>query len=636
MSALRPAAFRRGVAALFLAALLVRGLHVAEIGASPVARLLVGDARSYDAWARDIAAGHWVGTSTFYQAPLYPYALAALYAVARPDPMTVRWTQAVVGALACALLALAGRSWFGPRAGLCAGAILAVYPAAVFFDGLVQKAALDNVLMCALLALLGAYVASSRLALLFAAGAALGALALTRENALVFAALLVPWLPWHLRNEGWSVRLRAVAALLAGAALLLVPVGLRNRAVGGTFLITTSQAGSNFYIGNHEGATGRYVPLRPGREMPEFERKDATDLAEQAAGRPLTPAEVSSYWWGRSLAWMGAHPGAWVALVAKKGLMTWNRVELPDTESLSVYRDLSTTLRVLALALGFGVLAPIGVGGLVLAWIRLPRSRILAVMLVGFSAAVALFYVFARYRFPMAPMLCLFAGYALVEAWDALRAHDAASLRPALVTAVLAAVVVNLPIVSTAGEHAGAYANLGIGLAEAGRLEEAVPFYRKAIELAPSDATAHANLGIALSGLGRIEEAGTEIVTALRLEPHLGAAHRAMALLLARRGNFADAETHFREALRADPASSVNGTDLANCVFEQGRTAEAVGLYREVLARDPDYLDARLNLVQGLVALGRRDEARGEAEEALRRAPANADARRAVDALQNR
>src|SRR5262245_21244569 len=193
--------FRRALLAVFVVALAARAFHVSQIARSPFARVLVGDARSYDAWAQRIAGGDWVGTGTFYQAPLYPYTLAAIYVAAGRDPMTVRWVQAILGAATCVLLALAGRSWLGEREGIVAGAILAVYPPAIFFDGLIQKAALDGLLVCGLLALLGAYAAQEKRGLLLAAGAATGALALTRENALVFALIIAAWVPWHLAKR---------------------------------------------------------------------------------------------------------------------------------------------------------------------------------------------------------------------------------------------------------------------------------------------------------------------------------------------------------------------------------------------------------------------------------------------------
>ena len=121
----------------------------------------------------------------------------------------------------------------------------------------------------------------------------MGALSLTRENALVFVAVMLVWAS------------RSTAALgRAGSRPSSSPAWrscwcrwpLRNYAVGGGFYLTTSQFGSNFYIGNNPATDGTYMALRSGRGAPEYERQDATELAEHAVGRTLTPAEVSAYW----------------------------------------------------------------------------------------------------------------------------------------------------------------------------------------------------------------------------------------------------------------------------------------------------------------------------------------------------
>ena len=627
MEVTTPTGFRRALLVVFLVALAVRALHVSRVERSPFARLLVGDARSYDAWAQRIAAGDWVGSGTFYQAPLYPYALAALYRAAGRDPMRVRWAQAALGALASVLLALSGRAWLGAREGIVAGSILALYPPAIFFDGLIQKAALDGFLVCALLALLGAYAARGGRGVLLAAGAVTGALALTRENALVFAVIVAAWLVWRERA-------RSIGLYAAGLALVLVPVGVRNLAVGGELTLTTSQSGPNFYMGNHEGATGHYVPLKPGREMPEYERVDATDIAQQAEGRALTPREVSAYWWRVSLAWMRENPGAWAALLGRKVLLTWNRVELPDTESFAVYAESSFVLRVLGAVLGFGVIAPLGIAGIFLSMKRRPRPVLPIAMLLGFSAAVALFYVFARYRFPMVPLLILFAAHAIVVTWDAVQSGGSRALLPAAAVAAVAAIVVNWPLESMAAERGRSYVNLGIALAAEGKLDPAVAAYRRAIEDAPNDPVAYANLGAALAAQGRAQDAGDALVTALRLAPDMPEAHRSLAMLLAQRGDFAGAERHFRAIVEKNPGSSRDRTDLGNTILEQGRIDEAMATYREVLGRDPRFLDARLNLANALLRAGRRDEAIAEVREAVRLDPASADARQALEQLQ--
>ena len=648
--------FAPGLAVVFALAFAVRAANVAAIGSTPFAGLLIGDARAYDRWAQTIAAGDWIGKETFYQAPLYPYALGALYTAVGRDPMTIRWVQAVLGALACVLLALAGRRWLSARAGLVAGFVLALYPPAIFFDGIVQKSALDNLLLCALLSVLGAYAASGRAWLLPSAGAVLGLFALTRENALVFAVVIAVWLPFHLAGRPGRARAAATLLFVAGLALVLVPVGLRNLAVGGGFLITTSQSGTNFYIGNHEGANGRYIPIRPGHETPDHERTDATEVAEHALGRALTPGEVSSYWWSRALSWIETHPGDWLVLLGKKVLLTWNRAEIPDTESLEIYREYSPVLNALAAVFGFGVLLTLAAPGMIIAWRAAPRATpfvspvrptLLYLMLFVFSGAVAAFYLFGRYRFPMVPILTLFAAEALVEGFDAacasVRNRSAAParsdaspprsedgrLRPqrrgagaVLAAAGAGALLACLPpIVPSASSRRLGYVNLGIGFAEDRSYESAVTFCRKAIELAPRVPKAHYNLAKALYALGRSEEAVTELETTLRLDPRDADAHDELGVLLTKRGDLPGAERHFQEAHRIDPSRSTTLANLGSSALGQGRAAEAAEWYRKAIELAPGAASSHYYLAVALTELGRKEVAAAELAAALRLDP---------------
>ena len=351
--------FSRWLAIIFVLALTVRSIHTAAIGKSLFARLLVGDGKGYDAWAATIASGDWVGKETFYQAPLYPYALAVLYTAAGRDPMTVRWAQAVLGSFACVLLAVAGRRFFGDREGLAAGALLAIYPPAVFFDGLVQKAALDNFLMCALLAVLGAYAASHRRALLFAVGAVVALFALTRENALVFLVILAAWLPFHLSEKSPKDRLLALGALAAGVLLVLIPVGAAQQ--GSRRRLPDHDLAGRIEFLHRQPRRGEW-PLRPDPSRSRDLRVRADrcpEVAEQAVGHALTPGAVSSYWWARSMTWIRAHPGDWIELYGEKLVMTWNRAEIPDSESFEVYAEHSPVLGVSSALFGFGTLAPL-------------------------------------------------------------------------------------------------------------------------------------------------------------------------------------------------------------------------------------------------------------------------------------
>ena len=608
-----------GVAALAFA---VRAIHVAAISKAPFAALLIGDAREYVRWAGEIAGGSWIGTKTFYQAPLYPYLLAVLDLAGARGAMAIRWAQAFAGTGACVLLAWAGRRFISERAGLVAGVVLAIYPPAIFFDGLVQKASLDNLLMCALLAAAGACFVSPRPRNLVGLGAILGLLALTRENALIFVPVLAGWLLLVPADTPWRDRGRAAGLFAAGVVVVLLPVGLRNQAVGGSFLITTSQAGSNFYIGNHQGANGRYLPLRPNHETPEFERTDATEVAEAAAGHALTPGEVSSYWWSQSFAWMRAHPGDAMMMFVHKIFLTWNRAEIADVESLEVYADASPILGLLSSICGFGVLLALAVPGMVVAWRLSPRPVVLYALLVVFSLAVAAFYVMARYRYPMVPILALFAGAALVAARDFLRPKAKRPDRALVAACVAGVVLAALPSANPSiGSRRLAYVNLGLGFSDAHEYVKAAEAFRRAIELAPHIAVPHYELGRALAAQGRDAEAATELNRAIELDPASADARDELGALLVRRGAFADAEARFREANTIDPSRPTTLANLGAVALRQGRADEAVSWFGKAIERSPGTATYHYDLALAEIERGRQDDAVKELQEAIRLDP---------------
>ena len=264
----------------------MRLIHLWQVRKAPFFDVLMGDSRGYDEWAQRLAHGDWVGRDVFYQAPLYPYFLGVIYAIAGRSLMAVRVVQAMLGSASCVLVGAAARRLFSPAAGLVAGLMLAFYAPAIFFDGLLQKSTLD-VFFVSLALYVVARLATGEAPVRWWSflGLAIGGLTLTRENALVFIVVIAVW---AVLRSG----VNAAAAFALGVAIVIAPVAIRNSVVGGGFYITTSQLGPNLFIGNHPGADGSYQSLRYGRGAPEYERQDATELAERALHRSLTPSEV--------------------------------------------------------------------------------------------------------------------------------------------------------------------------------------------------------------------------------------------------------------------------------------------------------------------------------------------------------
>jgi len=654
---------------VWVAAFVIRMVYLLQVRRAPASALLVGDALTYDAWAGRIANGDWLGEGVFYQTPLYPYFLGALYSLlGGKDLLAVRLVQIVLGATSCVLLARAGRSFFNRiTAGLLAGFLLAVYPTAIFFDCSIQKSVLDLFFVCALLAVLGKSLERAQKRWWLAAGLVLGFLALTRENALIFLPIVLVWLLVAWRGELWRIRLEWAGLVLLGLAAVLVPVGCRNLLVGGEFHLTTAQFGPNFYMGNGRAATGFYEPLREGRGSAIFERDDATTLAEEATGRKLTPSEVSNYWAVKALDEIRADVSRWLRLVFKKWLLVWNISEVGDSDDQYTYGDWSPLLRVLNGLLHFGTLCPLAAFGICLTWNRRKDVWPLYAAILVYAGSVALFYVFSRYRFPLVPMLILFAGAALTSLRNALREARWGALWAGVATAVAAAAICNHAMMPEALIRADTHNNFGnaflvqgefqhaIGqyeqalrlnpndpsvpvnmanaLLHADRLEESIGYYEQALRIDPDDAYAHYNLGVALVNLGRPGQAIGHFEQAVRIKHDYAEAHVILGSVLFDQGKVSEAIRHWEQALQIKPEFAEAHYNLANAFLRAGRFEEAIEHYKQALQIKPEFAEAHCNLAIALEQMGRVQDALENYEQAVLLRPDLVEVRKRLDML---
>ncbi len=494
-------------------------------------------------------------------------------------------------------------------------------------------------------------------------GAAMGALSLTRENALALVAVAAVW----SLSVGFGRKTRAakqpagsaipdsgsgarpILAFALGLAVVLLPVAARNYAVTGGFYLTTSQFGPNFYIGNNPAADGTYMSLRPGRGAPEFERQDATELAERARQRSLTPGEVSSYWTEQALAYITSQPGDWLALVGRKFALLWNRGEMLDTESQESYEEISPVLRVLGVIGHFGIVVPLALVGLIGAWPDRRRLWPFFALFAAYAASVVLFYVFARYRFPLVPFLLLLAANGLVLAPRLIAAASPARRATLGLVVASVAVAVNWPMLSSTRMRAITETNLGTALHEASRYDEAVEHYRKAAALQPDYAPAYNNLGVTLRAQGRVDDAIQAYQEGLKLREaypdlhfnlanalmeqnradeaagHLRAAlaggreasggqdsagaHNNLGMALASKGQYAEAAAEFRAAISAEPTSVLAHRNLGNVLSSMGRGEEAMAAFERAVALNPNDAQATYDLGSLLLETGRFEEA---------------------------
>jgi len=163
--------------------------------------------------------------------------------------------------------------------------------------------------------------------------------------------------------------------------------------------------------------------------------------------------------------------------------------------------------------------------------------------------------------------------------------------------------------------------NLGVALEREGRVQEAVACYEQAVRLTPDDAEAHNNLGSALARLGRVPEAIVHWERAVHLRPDYAEAHYNWGVALARLNRLPEAMEHWEKAVHIKPDYADAHNNLGAGLLRLGKVQDAIGQFEEVLRLKPDLAAAHYNLAVALEQAGRIPEAIEQYEQVLRLKP---------------
>ena len=373
----------------------------------------ISDSKAYDLLARNLAAGHgyafepgrpsayWpVGTSALY---------AALYVVFGSSHTSIVVLNILIGTATVWLTTALASEGFGPRAGLVAGLLLALWPGQVEFTTVLASELPFN------LAYLTALFVVTRPQLhpavrVVLTGAALAAASYNRPIALLLPFVFA-WVrligPGGPRPRSWRRAgpvLAEMAGMLVVMAALILPWSLRNaRALGHPVPVSTN-GGPNLWMGNNPSSKGDYMPLPDSVRGMDEVRRDKL-LKEQA------------------VAYIRQHPGAFVTRTLRKLVRTheretigvsWNVTGLERTFGSGVLTPLKFlssaywgTAVVLAIV---GALAALRQQGMLL-WLGQPAI----VLWAYFGMLHAVIVAGDRYHYPCVPQIAALAGLGLVQ-----------------------------------------------------------------------------------------------------------------------------------------------------------------------------------------------------------------------------
>ena len=166
-------------------------------------------------------------------------------------------------------------------------------------------------------------------------------------------------------------------------------------------------------------------------------------------------------------------------------------------------------------------------------------------------------------------------------------------------------------------DFANAFYNQGVALQTLGRVEEAVGCYTKAVHFNPALVDAHYNLGLAALGQQRLDQTVAHFRRAIALKPDHADAHYNLGITFRAQGSLEDAIACYRRAIAVRPGFPNAHYNLGILLLETGHPNEAAASYQRAIDLKPDYNEAHYNL--GVVAhqQGRPAEAIGHYRKAI-------------------
>jgi len=173
----------------------------------------------------------------------------------------------------------------------------------------------------------------------------------------------------------------------------------------------------------------------------------------------------------------------------------------------------------------------------------------------------------------------------------------------------------------------------GMRLVEFEKFEQGVVFLKQAALLLPDDAMVHYNLGLAYLALGRNNEALPGFRRSVELDPGYAAAHHNYAEVLRRSSRFEESAAQYMEAIRIRGDEYETCWGLGDCWARLGRNADALLAFDRAIAMDTRQTGALKSKAIVLSKMGKPTEAAAILRKVLGMTPDDEEAAKYLEQL---
>jgi len=371
------------------------------------------DTKFHYQWAQSIANGNIWGNEPYFRAPLYAYFLSLFYAVFSGKILGMVIIQHVIGLISFVLVFKLSKEIFGRwPAYITAFLYIFAFDLIYFESELLLDFLLVFFLPLIFILIFKADRSEKKISWLMA-GLITGLAAITRPTVLILL-VIIPLFYLNAKSKFFSYKKWFLNSLffVIGIIILLVPVAIRNSAVGGEFTPLPSQGGINFYIGNNLSSNGWSAAMPPPLSA-NWQYADCKFQAEQESGRKLTSSEISDFWLIKGLEFWIDNPNETIQLYLKKLYLLIYNDDISNNKNIEEIKKHIPVSNLLIIS--WWLIIPFGLLGIVQGIKRNSKARLILMFMTFYSLLMLLFFITSRFKLVLLPFWIIFASFGIYK-----------------------------------------------------------------------------------------------------------------------------------------------------------------------------------------------------------------------------
>ncbi|MEO0127918.1 MAG: glycosyltransferase family 39 protein, partial [candidate division WOR-3 bacterium] len=578
-------------------ALFLRLFHFYQLKINnPIFNIPIVDSAEYVKVAEYILDKNFFGLpNSYYHPPLYYYFVAFILKIFNHSIDAIRILQILLDLMSLLIVYFLAKRLFTNSIGLISAFLYAVYiPVIQANSEILPSILIIFLLILSVLGLIKIYEnikkQQEKIAWLLISAISYGFLIITFTNFLIILPFILLWLYALLRKTRPILKIKYIIIFLFITILPSFLVTLRNYLHSGELVLISYNGGINFYIGNNPDIN-KTVSIQPGYQW------DSLMTTAYISEKISNFSEMQNYWYKKALQFIINNPLKWANITIKKAILFFNAWEFPRNTDEEFFNNYSIISKFPFLK--SNLLFPISFAGLIFVIFSLKNAKqkevIVLIILIslGYAFTIILIFITSRYRLPIIPFFCLFAGYLIIKLIESLKQKKLKSVFKIIIFFIMLVLFTQIKFFKNEYPYEKpkslGYIQISRALLENNKITEANKYLIAGLQLPPDELTYELYYigGLYYNKLNKFEEATEYFKKAVDLNLYFHYAYNQLGYLYKKTKQIDSAIYYLKMAVEIPHADAIVYFNLADCHLIKNELENAMAVFESYIENKP-------------------------------------------------